>query len=350
MPRLKSRHEFPPYGWKFYQPQTRWELPGNLSFNGAVLAIIEHRRYNAPFLKQLKLPMSYEAVGDELDSFNATRCINAGHLHFVSDCSQDEHSMADTKSWVADEVSVNSKRTDSGMIMVVLPFCGKDLDLMLKQVGWMGELGGARGHNALVAFDHATSPTDAARVADMAKMVFKSVSIYNYQNPPSQHVTLASKFAFNLIAGFMETTIKTPWIWWEADMTALKPGFMDTIQQAYERSGKAFFGPIVPAMGHMNGTAVYPPNTYSMCPSLRRDSNDAFDTGMRPEMEMHMADASPLIYHVWCVSGGRFQPYGEGSVPANITAQMMTQVPQSAVAFHRCKDDSIIRVLRAKRK
>ena len=84
MPRLKSRHEFPPNGWKFYQPQTQWTLPGNLSFDGAVNAIITHRKQRAPFLKQFKLSTDYNAVGNELDEYNAVRCINAGHNHFVA--------------------------------------------------------------------------------------------------------------------------------------------------------------------------------------------------------------------------------------------------------------------------
>lgn len=83
MARLKSRHHFPPHGWKFYQPQTRWELPGNLSFNGAVLEIINHRAKNVGLSKQHRLSTDYTAVSDELDSFNAARCISSGWRHFV---------------------------------------------------------------------------------------------------------------------------------------------------------------------------------------------------------------------------------------------------------------------------
>lgn len=90
MARLKSRHEFPPNGWKFYQPQTRWELPGNLSFNGAVLEIIQHRTTNAAFLKQYNLSRDYNEVGDELDRFNAARCVAGNWHHFVVD-EYDDH-------------------------------------------------------------------------------------------------------------------------------------------------------------------------------------------------------------------------------------------------------------------
>jgi len=352
MARLKSRHEFPPNGWKFYQPQTRWELPGNLSFNGAVLEIIQHRATHAGFLHQYKLSRDYNTVADELDEYNAVRCLNAGHLHFLSDCTQSyDYAPTGERSWVSDDVASSGRRKDTAnLITVVLPFCRKDAGLMFKQISWMGELGGARDHHAVIAFDHDTPQPDIARIGDIAKVVFRSVSILNYPNPPNTHVTFASKHAFNLIAGFMENEIKTPWIWWEADMVALKPGFMSILQNAYERAGMAFFGPIVPQMGHMNGTAVYPPNTYSLCPSLRTQNNDAFDTGMNGEQSLHRADASPLIYHVWCMDGGRFHPHGHGEVPHNITPAMLNQVPAQAVAFHRCKDDSIIRLLRARHK
>jgi len=350
MARLKSRHEFPPNGWKFYQPQTRWELPGNLSFNGAVLEIIQHRTTHAGFLHQYKLSRDYNTVADELDEFNAVRCLNAGHLHFLSDCTQsNDYAPTGERTWVSDDVAIGSKRKDVGnLITVALPFCRKDAGLMFKQISWMGELGGARDHHAVIAFDHDTPQPDVARIGDIAKVVFRSVSILNYPNPRTNYVIVASKECFNHVARFIETEIRTPWIWWEADMTALKPGFMSILQRAYERAGKAFFGPIVPQMGHMNGTSVYPPNTYSLCPSLRQDNSDAFDTGMRGEMDGNMADASPLIYHVWVVRDGGFHPHGEGMIPVNVTPQLLNQIPPNAVAFHRCKDDSIIRLLRAK--
>lgn len=348
MARLKSRHHFPPHGWKFYQPQTRWELPGNLSFNGAVDAIIQHRKQFAPFLRAYNLPTDMNAVGNELDSYNAIRCINAGYHEFVGDFGN-ESSLSHPSDVLVADVVAPSKHKNHRLISVVLPFCNKDAILMFKQVEWMGELGGAKDHDAILAFDHSTSGVYAGRVADVARLAFRSVSIFKYPNPSSTFVTKAAKEAFNLVADFMESTIQTPWIWWEADMTALKTGFMTTLQNAYERSRKPFFGPVVPQMGHMNGTSVYPPNTYSLCPSLRTINNDAFDTGMRGEMFGKMADASQIIYHVWVIRDGRFYPHGDGSTPANVTAEMLTQIPGQAVAFHRCKDDSIIRLLRSRK-
>lgn len=46
MARLKSRHNFPPGGWRFTQPETGWTLPDNHDFNGAVEAILLHRIAN----------------------------------------------------------------------------------------------------------------------------------------------------------------------------------------------------------------------------------------------------------------------------------------------------------------
>lgn len=85
MARLKSRHHFPPHGWKFYQPQTCWELPDNLSFNGAVDAIIQHRIQSAAFLGQYHLSTDIISVGDEVDAYNAARCKSGGWDHFVEE-------------------------------------------------------------------------------------------------------------------------------------------------------------------------------------------------------------------------------------------------------------------------
>jgi len=104
MARLKSRHEFPPNGWKFYQPQTRWELPGNLSFNGAVLEIIQHRTINSAFLKQYGLSRDYNRVADELDEFNAARCKAAGHTHFIIEVQDHDGMMQLSSPCLADRL------------------------------------------------------------------------------------------------------------------------------------------------------------------------------------------------------------------------------------------------------
>lgn len=86
MARLKSRNSFPPLGFQFLQPQTNWTAPPNASFDVVVRALIEHRLANPFITKQHNLATSYEAVADEVDFFNAARCMaNPRWANFVED-------------------------------------------------------------------------------------------------------------------------------------------------------------------------------------------------------------------------------------------------------------------------
>lgn len=68
---LKSRTGFPPYGWKYRQPETGWQAPSPMSenFDRTVNRIIAHRLANPRF----PFATDYNTVTDELDAFTCTR-------------------------------------------------------------------------------------------------------------------------------------------------------------------------------------------------------------------------------------------------------------------------------------
>lgn len=75
--RLKSRSQFPPGGFQFFQPQTRWKAPYPMAdtFDATVRKIIAHRQLNP----QHKLSLDYDVVARELEVFNCTRIGGDGH-------------------------------------------------------------------------------------------------------------------------------------------------------------------------------------------------------------------------------------------------------------------------------
>lgn len=77
MNRVKNRNMSPVNGWQFYQPQTGWDLQKNApsaawDFNGAVQAIIAHRKANPRF----NLATDPKTVEDQLDETNALRMLS----------------------------------------------------------------------------------------------------------------------------------------------------------------------------------------------------------------------------------------------------------------------------------
>lgn len=89
--KLKSRQEFPPPpkgqkgGFQFVQPETGWTAPEWRSFDAVVRELIAHRRGNIAMVKKHNWSLDYNTVADEVDHYNAVRCLNAGYLNYITD-------------------------------------------------------------------------------------------------------------------------------------------------------------------------------------------------------------------------------------------------------------------------
>lgn len=230
-----------------------------------------------------------------------------------------------------------------GTFVVVLPFCNKDGGQMLKNLRWMQRLGGCQKHTVVIAYDHSTLHAILESVRREARATFGSVIECLYATPPRQEMTAAAKWAFKCVSWFVQYKVHRPFLWWEADMVATKKGWIEVLQNAYANCRKPFFGPVIPDMGHFNGTAIYPPDTFQRCPSLNVENDDAWDTGMLNETRNQVADAMPLIQHAWVRNGDRLFPHGHGELPyfGNIN-DVKRMLSPTAVAFHRDKHLTLI--------
>lgn len=81
MASLKSREKFPPGGFQFFEPATKWRPPAGASFDTAVRLLIRHRHAN-PFVLKDKAK-DYASVAAEVDQFNALRCQSMGWTDFI---------------------------------------------------------------------------------------------------------------------------------------------------------------------------------------------------------------------------------------------------------------------------
>lgn len=82
MAMLKSRDRFPPGGFKFYEPATKWRPPDFASFDTIVRLLIAHRTANRFVLKDK--PTDYESVATEVDFYNASQCLSMGWKDFIN--------------------------------------------------------------------------------------------------------------------------------------------------------------------------------------------------------------------------------------------------------------------------
>lgn len=75
MQQIFSRSQFPPGGWEFYQPQTKWAAPTPKSstFDQTVVLIIKHRLANPALTVRYGLATDVVTVGNELEAYTRAR-------------------------------------------------------------------------------------------------------------------------------------------------------------------------------------------------------------------------------------------------------------------------------------
>jgi hypothetical protein len=239
---------------------------------------------------------------------------------------------------------MSSPSSKGTLFSVVFPFCSKDGTPALKLMKWIAELTPPTDHPIVLSYDMQTPPSMVEAIADAAKGTFRSIKTLSY-SPPHQD-QWPPTVAFKAAATYMEKSGK-PWLWMEFDAVPLVPHWLDRLQEVYWSCGKAFAGPIIPLMGHQNGTGIYPANTPKRIPRALGMMRTAWDVTMKPEMIFDCHDLHPIFFHAWTSDGKDFHPYNGGSVPSFPKGSpLLGKIPKESVVFHRNKDLTLIDRLR----
>lgn len=82
--RLISRQKFIPGGFLFYIPPLKWKAPRNLSFDQVVQSAIHVLKGNPAIAAKLGWDLSYNAMADRVDEFNAKVCEVNGWVDYIS--------------------------------------------------------------------------------------------------------------------------------------------------------------------------------------------------------------------------------------------------------------------------
>jgi hypothetical protein len=230
----------------------------------------------------------------------------------------------------------------SNRMMVVLPFYNGDAEILIKNLEWMVRMGMGKTHDCLLSFDDSTTKELVRHIFNRATHVFSKVFKTSYRM--GHGLRFPQTFAWQHAARAMEQ-IGRSWLWCEPDMIPLKPNWLTVLQNEYDRCGKPFMGSMVVGimpMNHLNGTAIYPPNTPALLPVTMATLDNAWDIQMAPEM-MHLAhDADNIMHHLWGIVSGVFHPL-TGEFPTFPRGSpLLNQIPRTAVVLHRSKDGTLI--------
>lgn len=227
-------------------------------------------------------------------------------------------------------------------LLVVLPFCERDARMFAKNLDWMAQLGGRYPNSALLSWDIGTTPGAVKLVRDAAGKCFANIFQTTYPTP--RRGQWAPTMAFIHAANYAQRFGK-PWLWMEYDAVPIKPDWLEVLEGLYVKGGQPFAGPVVPNLGHVNGTSIYPPNTPGMLREAFTHTETAWDVAAKKEMAGRTTNLHPVYFHTWGVHQGKLHPF-LGDSPDFANDALFRQIPPEAVIAHRSKDGHLIDRLR----
>ncbi len=241
----------------------------------------------------------------------------------------------------------NERRVEK--IAVVFPVHNGDIQQAVHHARWLVQLNVGMNriwdHDAVISHDPSCNVLALNQLHALLKACFRSVEVHIYARPPVASYPHAANWAWASTALAMSQG-NAPWFWLEADSCVLRADWLDKLQAEYERGGKDWMGSVVPHLGHLQGTSVYPPDAAKRMPRAMRAQEQAFDMEAKFDCAGEVHDASHLLFHVWSITNGpqgrEACPVGGGEVPNSITAEEFRRwVPKEAVYFHRIKTNQL---------
>lgn len=217
---------------------------------------------------------------------------------------------------------------------VVLPFWSGDADRAIALLQWALHLDQGRvPFTGILLFDTATDPVPVGKVAEQYFQETKYLRIDAPQNRtwprPQNH--FFQRAAWELAMN--KTTKGVPWLWWETDAWPLAKGWLSEIKGAYQKGGNPFMGAIVQPSGYMAGVGVYPGDVTVFLRDALLIQDVPWDVVAKADMAGKVTDASALIQHER--NGDKFR-----------AKEHLERIRPGVVLYHRCKDTSLMEVLR----
>jgi hypothetical protein len=230
---------------------------------------------------------------------------------------------------------------------VVIPFAQADVRQAIDLIDWIKLLGGADKYRCLLVADAAVGWVDGMAAKQAADKVFKSVEIITNEKSVVGWPEGANSLFFTAAKHITDDC----WLWLEPDALPLRAGWLEAIASAYQAQGSPFMGHVYPNKKPefprrvMSGIAVYPADAIKG--GLFEVQAVAWDMH-HAEMLVANGTPTPLIYHFWGQKdlSPTFSEFKTVNSPIN--EMTLENIPKGAVIYHRCKDGSLLRLLKRK--
>lgn len=240
-------------------------------------------------------------------------------------------------------------------LLVVIPYCQADVDLLMRLLGWIEEMGGCKENRVLLVADTKVPRDVQKRVADKATNSFKAVNTTTTPHSlADESWPVGPNWMFETTLRFLQNNPQGPFLWLEPDCVPMRKTWLDEIEKVYHRCGKAYLGQVVETDGKnglplkmLSGVAVYPAHAPRMLLKYTLGSKKtAWDVRMAQDI-LPYTHHTPLIWNLWGENKDlppTFVRKAEQGQPRNATP--LSRIPPATGLYHRCKDESLIELLR----
>lgn len=252
---------------------------------------------------------------------------------------------------------------------IIIPVSETDEPLIKDFCNVVKYLGPYKSHNLLVV----CRPSDSKfglQVLMSLKNLFGSFDFHIFDEDGERGWPSGPNFYwYNTIKHLILSGNQDPWLWLEADMTPLKLGWIDTLENEYKNCGKPCMGwvedtttvtkysrKIVKLTKHLVGAAIYPPNLNKFCSTWENvwEIDTAFDIICQWELVPNSFHSS-LFQHSFRTkeyTENRHTKIIKGIDDNNFPDGLSFDQPLSeeAVIHHGCIDGSLAKIILSKPK
>lgn len=235
-------------------------------------------------------------------------------------------------------------------LLVVLPYCSKDVDLAEKLLNWIVELGENKKFSMILCRDSKVPKERGDHLKTLAMSSFRSAASL----PMTVDVPYpaAANVVFSHVSNWIQQNYRTPFLWLEPDAVPLTPDWMDQLATEYYWQPKKFMGPFIHSNDpkfpktHLNGVSIYPNNAWDILNSVPAfKGTTAWDIASAAKV-VPMASDTKLISQFF---GTTETPptFREKRVKGDPEGIVTTKIiHERAVLYHRSKDGSLIDLAR----
>jgi hypothetical protein len=217
-----------------------------------------------------------------------------------------------------------------------IPFYPGDMKLACRMMQWVVELETPKAERAILIPSATCTPRDIYLVYRAASECFSEVLVDVCELPDA-----AWPVGPNRLFEWAGNRLRRPFLWLEPDCVPLHKDWLSELDEEYKSSAKPILADWYDNQ-HTSGIAVYAPAEARLL-SATGDQKQAWDS-REPGLFRSLSQPTRKIQHCWGVQN--VPPTFDPSKTSKEGATTISFIRHGAGIFHRCKDASLMRVLR----